>query len=211
MFKKAFDFVDNIVVTMNKTIAVGGMVLGVLLTFINVILRYGWTNICLIASDDTTLKGKILGMLFNSPCSVFDGSLSWAYEMTNYFFIWSALFGAAYGFKKGIHISVTLLLHAFPIKVAKFFVIFASLFSCIFLMFIAYLGVKLLLLNADLGETAPDVWDIPMWIPMIVLPLSFAAAAFRAGEKVYEFAKTPAENVLKSSEDELIHDSAVKE
>jgi C4-dicarboxylate transporter DctQ subunit len=211
MFKKAFDFIDTIVVTMNKAIAVGGMVLGVLLTFINVVLRYGWTNLCLIASDDTTLKGKILGILFNYPCSMFDGSLSWAFEMTNYLFIWSALFGAAYGFKKGIHISVTILLHAFPVKVAKFFVIFSSAFSCLFLLLMAYYGGELLLLTASFGETSPDLWNMPIWIPMIVLPLSFAAASFRAGEKVYEFSRTPANEILKSSEDELIHDSAMKE
>ncbi|MDR2789772.1 MAG: TRAP transporter small permease [Campylobacteraceae bacterium] len=182
MFKKAFDFVDNIVVTMNKTIAVGGMALGVLLAFINVVLRY-----------------------------VFNEGLSWAGEMTNYLFIWSALFGAAYGFKKGIHISVTILLHLFPIKVAKFFVIFSSAFSCLFLLFMAYCGGELLLLTASFGELSPDLWNMPMWIPMIVIPLSFAAASFRAGEKVYEFAKTPASEILKTSEDELIHDSAVKE
>ncbi|MDR1614927.1 MAG: TRAP transporter small permease [Campylobacteraceae bacterium] len=211
MFKKAFDFVDTIVVTMNKTIAVGGMVLGVLLAFINVVLRYVWTNICLIAGDNTTIAGKILGIFFNYPCSVFDGGLPWAFELTNYLFIWSALFGAAYGFKKGIHISVTLLLHAFPVKIAKLFVIFSSAFSCLFLLVMAYYGGEILLLTASFGETSPDLWNMPIWIPMIVLPLSFAAASFRAGEKVYEFAKTPANEILKTSEDELVHDSAVKE
>ncbi|MDR1555309.1 MAG: TRAP transporter small permease [Campylobacteraceae bacterium] len=182
MFRKIFNYLDVSVAAVNKTIAVTGMILGVLLAFINVVLRY-----------------------------VFNEGLSWAGELTNYLFIWSALFGAAYGFKKGIHISVTLLLHAFPVKVAKFFVILASLFSCIFLIFMAYFGAKLLPFIASFGETSPDLWNLPMWIPMIVLPLSFTAAAFRAGEKVYEFAKTPAENILKSSEDELVHDSAVKE
>jgi C4-dicarboxylate transporter DctQ subunit len=182
MFKKAFDFVDVIVVTMNKAIAVGGMILGVLLAFVNVVLRY-----------------------------IFNEGLSWAGELTIYCFIWSALFGAAYGFKKGIHISVTILLHAFPVKVAKFFVVFASAFSCLFLLFMAYCAVEILLLIESFGEMSVDLWNIPLWIPMIVLPLSFAAASFRAGEKVYEFINTPAENILKTSEDELVHDSAVKE
>ncbi|MDR0408730.1 MAG: TRAP transporter small permease [Campylobacteraceae bacterium] len=182
MFKKVFDFVDTVVVTVNKTIAVGGMILGVLLAFVNVVLRY-----------------------------VFNDGLSWAGELTIYFFIWSALFGAAYGFKKGIHISVTILLHLFPVKAAKFFVIFASAFSCLFLLFMAYCSVRLLMLIKSFGEMSVDLWNIPLWIPMIVLPVSFAAAAFRAGEKVYEFANMPAKEILKSSEDELVHDSAVKE
>lgn len=78
---KFFKIIDLIVGTINQTIAVYGMVLGVLLAFVNVVLRY-----------------------------VFDMSLPWAAELTNYLFIWSALFGAAYGFKQGAHISITLLI-----------------------------------------------------------------------------------------------------
>jgi len=81
MLKKLFNIIDVIVASINQTMAVAGLTLGVLLAFINVVLRYA-----------------------------FDMSLTWAGELTNYFFIWSALFGAAYGFKKGVHISVTLLL-----------------------------------------------------------------------------------------------------
>lgn len=72
--KKFFDIIDIIVGTINQTMAVFGLSLGVLLAFINVILRYA-----------------------------FDMSLTWAAELTNYLFIWSALFGAAYGFKQGTH------------------------------------------------------------------------------------------------------------
>lgn len=82
--KKLFSILDIIVGTINQTIAVYGMILGVLLAFINVVLRY-----------------------------IFDMSLPWAAELTNYLFIWSALFGAAYGFKQGAHISITLLMKLF--------------------------------------------------------------------------------------------------
>ena len=68
--KKFFQIIDIIVSTINQTMAVLGLSLGVLLAFINVILRYA-----------------------------FDMSLTWAAELTNYLFIWAALFGAAYGFK----------------------------------------------------------------------------------------------------------------
>ncbi len=79
--KKLFSILDIIVGTINQTIAVYGMILGVLLAFINVVLRY-----------------------------IFDMSLPWAAELTHYLFIWSALFVAAYGFKRGAHISITLLI-----------------------------------------------------------------------------------------------------
>ena len=100
---KFFKIIDLIVGTINQTIAVYGMVLGVLLAFVNVVLRY-----------------------------VFDMSLPWAAELTNYLFIWSALFGAAYGFKQGAHISITLLIEKFSPSVMKMFLLFANLLSIIF-------------------------------------------------------------------------------
>ena len=98
--KKLFSILDIIVGTINQTIAVYGMILGVLLAFINVVLRY-----------------------------IFDMSLPWAAELTNYLFIWSALFGAAYGFKQGAHISITLLIEKCSPAIMKGFLIFASLLS----------------------------------------------------------------------------------
>ena len=87
--KKFFEIIDLIVGTINQTMAVLGLTLGVLLAFINVVLRYG-----------------------------FDMSLTWAGELTNYFFIWSALFGAAYGFKQGAHISVSLVIERLLLNIS---------------------------------------------------------------------------------------------
>ena len=67
--KKFFEITDLIVGTINQTMAVLGLSLGVFLAFINVILRYA-----------------------------FDMSLTWAAELTNYLFIWSALFCDGYLF-----------------------------------------------------------------------------------------------------------------
>lgn len=114
---KVFKIIDLIVGTINQTIAVYGMVLGVLLAFINVVLRY-----------------------------IFDMSLPWAAELTNYLFIWSALFGAAYGFKQGAHISITLLIEKFSPSVMKMFLLFANLLSIIYLLLISYFGYKLILM-----------------------------------------------------------------
>ena len=80
MMKKIFDVLDVVIVSLNKTIAVTGLASGTLLAFANVMARY-----------------------------FFDKSWSWASELSNYLCIWSAFFAAAYGFNKGIHVSVTIL------------------------------------------------------------------------------------------------------
>lgn len=173
---KFFTILDLGVAIINRNIAVTGMLLGVILAFTNVVMRY-----------------------------VFDSSFTWAGELTNYLFMWGALFGAAYGFKKGIHISVTLLLAQLPSAIGKALLIFAHTISFIYLAAMSYFGYQLVLIIVEFEEMSVDL-NIPMWIPHLVLPLAFGAAAFRAGEKVYEISITDPDKVMKKEEEELIHD-----
>lgn len=175
--KKFFTILDLGVAAINKNMAVVGIVMGVILAFSNVVLRY-----------------------------LFDASLTWAHELTNYLFMWGALFGAAYGFKKGIHISVTILIAQFPPAIAKAMLIFSHTLSFIYLAVMSFFGYQLVVLIADFGEMSVDL-NIPMWIPNLVLPLAFGGAAFRAGEKIYEVSVTDADKVMKREEEELIHDT----
>ena len=78
--KNFINALDILIVSLNKTIAVLGLASGTLLAFANVVARY-----------------------------FFDKSWSWASELSNYLFIWSAFFGAACGFNNGIHVSETVL------------------------------------------------------------------------------------------------------
>ena len=172
--KKFFEIIDVIVGTINQTMAVLGLSLGVLLAFINVVLRYG-----------------------------FDMSLTWAGELTNYFFIWSALFGAAYGFRQGAHISVTLLIAQFPPAIMKYFLILANLISVAYLGLLSYFGYELVIMLADFGEMSVDL-NIPMWIPHLVLPIAFALAAYRVAEKLVELLKTSANEIELFNEHEVI-------
>lgn len=178
--RKFFSILDYGIAALNKNIAVTGIALGVILAFINVVLRYG-----------------------------FNESLTWAGELTNYLFMSSALFGAAYGFKKGIHISVTIVLALLPSYLAKAMLILAHTISFIYLGVSSYFGYQLVILLMDFGEMSIDL-NIPMWIPHLMLPLAFAGAAYRVGEKIYEVAITHADEVLGKSEAELIRDSVEK-
>lgn len=204
MFLKAFKFLDVFVATINKNIAVIGISLGVMLVFVKVVLRYSLT----LTQAMTEYIG--FGDFFVSILTSINGSMTWADELSKYLFIWSALFGAAYGFKKGIHISVTIVLNVLPQILAKGFLLLSHLITFIYLALSAYLGYELIILMMEFDEMSIDL-EIPMWIPQLVLPIAFAFAAFRAGEKVYEIAKTDSSKVLSQSEAELIHDSAIKE
>jgi C4-dicarboxylate transporter DctQ subunit len=168
-----FKLLDKAIGFINQSIAVLGITAGVALAFVNVVARF-----------------------------VFDASLTWAAELTVFLFLWSAFFGAAYCFKKDAHIAVTIILDLLPTSVAKMFLIVSHLITICFLIAVSYYGYEYLLLVHELEEMSIDL-DIPMWIPYLVIPISFAFAAFRVAEKLYVIIITPHDKVVQESEAEM--------
>jgi len=168
-----FNILDKAIGFINQSIAAIGISAGVALAFANVVARF-----------------------------VFDASLTWAAELTVFVFLWSAFFGAAYCFKKDAHIAVTIVLDIVPTSVAKVFLVISHLITMCFLIAVSYYGYEYLELVIELEERSIDL-DIPMWIPYLVIPISFAFAAFRVGEKLYQIIITPHDKVVQESEAEM--------
>lgn len=168
---------DLAIATLNKNVAVFGLAAGTFLTFVNVVLRY-----------------------------VFNSGLSWASELGNYFFIWSAFFAAAYGFRQGIHISVTILLERFPSRFAKACFIFANLLTVIFLICIVYYSIHYLKILDEISQMSQDL-NVPQWVPMLVLPIAFSTASYRAFEKAIIYYRMEASDVVRSATHELTKDA----
>jgi len=158
----------------NQSIAAIGIAAGIFLAFVNVVVRY-----------------------------VFDSSLTWASELTIFLFLWSVFFGAAYCFKEDAHISISILLDNVSAATAKKLMLLSHAITFIFLAAVSYYGYHYLELVIELEERSIDL-DIPMWIPYLVIPVSFAFAAYRVGEKIVYIIKTPAEEVRIKSEAEMI-------
>jgi len=170
--KRIFTPIGKTIGFINQSIAAFGIAAGVALAFYNVIARY-----------------------------VFNSSLTWASELTIYFFLWSTFFGAAYCFKVDAHISVSVLLDKVPPKVAKALMLFSHLITFVFLAAVSYYGYQYLVAFSD--EMSIDL-EIPMWIPESVIPIAFAFAAYRVAEKIVFILRTPAEQVRTQSEAEMI-------
>lgn len=169
-----FTILDKIIGFINQFIAAFGISAGVTLAFGNVVARYG-----------------------------FDSSFTWAGELTIYLFLWSAFFGAAYCFKKDAHIGVDIVLEKVSYETAKMLMLVSHTITFIFLIAVAYYGYQYVLFVYDFDEISVDL-NIHMWIVYLVIPISFFFAAYRVGEKIVEIIKTPAKDVLKKSESEMI-------
>ena len=168
-----FSILDKIVGFINQSIAVFGISAGVALAFVNVVARY-----------------------------LFDASLTWAAELTVFLFLWSAFFGAAYCFKKDAHIAVTIILDIVPSYVSKAFLIISHTITIGFLLAVSYYGYEYILFVIEIEEMSIDL-EIPMWIPYLVIPISFLFGAFRVTEKLYDIIITPHDKVLQESEAEM--------
>jgi len=169
-----FNIIDKTIGFINRYIAAFGISGGVALAFGNVVARY-----------------------------VFDSSLTWAAELTTYLFLWSTFFGAAYCFKQDAHISISIILEKVSPITAKTLMLSAHTITLVFLFAVAYYGYEYVLFVHELEETSVDL-ELPMWIIYLVIPISFFFASYRVGEKIYEILKTPANEVIKISEAEMI-------
>ena len=159
----------------NQSIAAIGITAGVAVAFTNVVARYA-----------------------------FDASLVWATELTIFLFLWSVFFGAAYCFKKDAHIAVTVILDIMPSRIAKLMLIISHLVTFVFLVAVSYYGYEYLLLVHELDERSIDLWDMPMWIIYLVIPVAFAFAAYRVGERIHAILSTSHDKILKESEAEHV-------
>lgn len=182
-----FQILDFVIATINKNVAVIGIVLGVVITAANVILRY-------ISSFIPEVS-----------------SLTWGEEMARYCFLWSAFFGAAYGFRKGVHISVMTFIERFSPRVFKVCVISSHIISATFLGFMLYSSINVVFLNYELGYMSEAFHKVPLFVFLLCLPISFLGATYRSVEKIYEVAWTPASEVIKNTQAEIIHDNVKKD
>ena len=167
-------YILSLIVNISKAIAAFGIAAGVALAFVNVVARYA-----------------------------FESSLSWAGELTIYLFLWSTFFGATYCFKKDAHIAVDVFLVKAPPKVQKFLTLITLIISAIYVGAISYFGYQYVLLYIDLGEMSVDL-DIPLWIPYVVVPLSFAFSTIVIIYKIIEVLKTPANELKLKGEAEMV-------
>ncbi len=182
-----FGILDVIIAGVNKNVAVFGLIVGTVIVAVNVLTRF-------IAGFYPEIR-----------------SLTWGEEVSTYCFIWSALFGGAYGFRKGVHISVMIVVDRFPPKVAKACVLLSYVLSAFFLAFMAYAGFLVCELNYELGRYSEALHNVPLWVFLACLPIAFLGATYRVIEKIYEVSWMDAKNIVKTTQDEIMHDVVVKE
>jgi C4-dicarboxylate transporter DctQ subunit len=123
-----------------------------LVTFIQVVLRYG-----------------------------FNTGFVWALELTTYLFAWLVLFGMSYGVKVSAHLGVDAFVKLFgagPRRIFGLLAVAAGLIYGTILLIGSWDYVSKLFLIGIESEDLP----IPQWIPMAILPIGIALLLFRLAQ-----------------------------
>ncbi len=156
-----FKKIDTAMTIFSTTVMTVCMSVATLVAFVNVVLRYA-----------------------------FGASLSWAGALTSYLFIWSALFGAAYGFRTGMHIGVTFLIQSLPPRIGKWLLCFNLLLILVFLVCFTKWGIDFIKFSINLKQIDIDL-RIPFWIIYLCVPISLAISTYQVFLKFVETLKTP--------------------
>jgi C4-dicarboxylate transporter DctQ subunit len=168
-----FEKLDRYLEYFSTTVMVVTMSVATLVAFVNVVLRY-----------------------------VFNMSLTWAGELTSYLFIWSALFGAAYGFKIGMHLGVTVLIQKLRPQVAKWVLSLSLLIILCYLLCLMVWGYDFVMFNHMMEMVSVDL-ELSYWIIYLCVPISMAIASYQVLLKLIKTLRVPG--------DQFSYDMVMKE
>ena len=163
-------------------------------------------GILIFLTSFTIFAGVLLAFINVAVRFLLNKSIEWAFELTSYFFIYSALFAAAYLFRKGSHIKVTLLIDKLPNTLAKVVIILVDLVNLLYLGIIAYFSY-IFIFDPDLGvkasgEVSVDL-GVQVWLIYLILPISAVFGIFIVIFKLKDDFFTSS-NILKNNEEKEI-------
>ncbi|SDN57783.1 C4-dicarboxylate transporter, DctQ subunit [Desulfonauticus submarinus] len=152
-------------------------------------------TICMSVATIVAFINVVLRYLLNT-------SLPWAGALTAYLFIWSALFGAAYGFRTGMHIGVTIIIQSLKPKIGKILLIINLIIILLFLICFTKWGIDFIIFSINLHQIDIDL-RIPFWIIYLCVPLSLLISTYQVFLKLLKTIRTPAD---KFSYDQIMQD-----
>ncbi len=108
---------------------------------------------------------------------VFNMGAAWIPEIIVFCFIIVTLAGTSTGVISGVHIGVDVLVKNLPRKIKWYLSIFVSICGLTLYSFICYVTYAFVMYFRDMGQLS-IVTEIPIWITISYIPVSFAFTAF---------------------------------
>lgn len=162
--------INTIVNRLEELLVSIALTIGSILTFIEVVLRYG-----------------------------FGASLGITQELVIYLLIFTGLIGASIGVREKTHIGVDIIVKNFPVGLQKIIVVTGLLISAAFCMIFAILGLQHTQILAQFGQVTPEM-EIPLFIPKSIVPIAFGLMTLRFVQEAVKCIKIPASDIFQQEE-----------
>ena len=107
----------------------------------------------------------------------FDTGLPWGDSFVRYLVLWVGFIGAALATRESSHINIDVLSRWLPGISKTVNLLVVHIFSCLICAILAYASLVFVSNERLMGSTA--LFDIPVWLLQLVLPVTFALMSIR--------------------------------
>jgi TRAP-type C4-dicarboxylate transport system permease small subunit len=109
--------------------------------------------------------------------NLFDTGLTWGDPLVRNLVLWVSFIGAALATKEGKHINIDVVSRWIPPRGKILLQAITHLFSAFISALLTFAALKFIKNEAQMGEVT--FLGIPLWIPVIILPITFGLMALR--------------------------------
>lgn len=130
---------------------------------------------------------------------IFNSSLGFTHELVIFLLIFTGLIGASIGVRHRIHLGVYIVVKQFPAKMQKSIRLLCMVLNILFSFIVTYLGFQHIDILKKFGQLSPELL-IPLYIPILVIPIAFGLMTIRFIQQLFIFIKMPAEELMSLEE-----------
>jgi C4-dicarboxylate transporter DctQ subunit len=109
--------------------------------------------------------------------NVFSSGISWGDPLVRYLVLWVGFIGASLATKEGKHITIEVFSRGFSGGGNPYLSAISNLISALVCVLLVFAGWTFVRNEAQMGGTT--FLQIPLWIPQIIIPITFAFMALR--------------------------------
>ena len=116
--------------------------------------------------------------------NVFSTGLDWGESFLRNLVLWIGFIGATLATKEGKHINIDIVSRWLPSLGRNIVMLITHLFSFSVCCLLTYAALKFIRNEAEMGNRT--LLNIPVWIPEMILPMTFALMTFRFGLRSFK-------------------------
>ncbi|MGD8471659.1 MAG: TRAP transporter small permease [Desulfobacteraceae bacterium] len=111
--------------------------------------------------------------------NVFSTGISWGDQLVRYLVLWVGFIGAGLATREGKHITIEVFSRWFSGNAQRYLQALSCLVSALICGLLTFAGWTFVQNEAQMGSTT--FLQIPVWIPQVIIPITFALMALRFG------------------------------